>query len=88
MHIIIPNGESLKGSPSSSVLCCVIDLDLSSVGSADDFHYTNQGRNPVIDGVDDAKEMSSTRHAFTLLGKVVHQICCSVSSGCIAEVLC
>lgn len=35
---------------------------------ADDFHYTKQGRNPVIDGVDDAKEMSTTRNAFTLLG--------------------
>uniref|UniRef100_A0A8C2DCR7 Myosin VAa n=1 Tax=Cyprinus carpio TaxID=7962 RepID=A0A8C2DCR7_CYPCA len=35
---------------------------------ANDFHYTKQGRNPVIDGVDDAKEMSTTRNAFTLLG--------------------
>ncbi|KAF4101618.1 unconventional myosin-Va isoform X6 [Onychostoma macrolepis] len=38
------------------------------LGKADDFHYTKQGRNPVIDGVDDAKEMSSTRNAFILLG--------------------
>uniref|UniRef100_A0A673MAJ1 Unconventional myosin-Va n=1 Tax=Sinocyclocheilus rhinocerous TaxID=307959 RepID=A0A673MAJ1_9TELE len=38
------------------------------LGKADDFHYTKQGRNPVIDGVDDAKEMSTTRNAFTLLG--------------------
>ncbi|XP_051512655.1 unconventional myosin-Va [Myxocyprinus asiaticus] len=38
------------------------------LGMANDFHYTKQGRNPVIDGVDDAKEMSSTRNAFTLLG--------------------
>ncbi|XP_036390420.1 unconventional myosin-Va isoform X8 [Megalops cyprinoides] len=38
------------------------------LGSADDFHCTNQGRNPVIEGVDDAKEMSTTRNAFTLLG--------------------
>uniref|UniRef100_A0A3B4CZX3 Unconventional myosin-Va n=1 Tax=Pygocentrus nattereri TaxID=42514 RepID=A0A3B4CZX3_PYGNA len=38
------------------------------LGSADVFHYTKQGRNPVIDGVDDAKEMSTTRNAFTLLG--------------------
>ncbi|XP_057203384.1 unconventional myosin-Va isoform X2 [Triplophysa rosa] len=36
--------------------------------TANDFHYTKQGRNPVIDGVDDAKEMSTTRNAFTLLG--------------------
>ncbi|XP_066541823.1 unconventional myosin-Va [Hoplias malabaricus] len=40
-------------------------LKLSSAG---DFHYTKQGRNPVIDGVDDAKEMSTTRNAFILLG--------------------
>uniref|UniRef100_A0A4W5MKP1 Myosin VA n=1 Tax=Hucho hucho TaxID=62062 RepID=A0A4W5MKP1_9TELE len=32
------------------------------LGSADDFHCTNQGRNPVIDGVDDAKEMCTTQH--------------------------
>uniref|UniRef100_A0A671RSZ4 Unconventional myosin-Va-like n=1 Tax=Sinocyclocheilus anshuiensis TaxID=1608454 RepID=A0A671RSZ4_9TELE len=38
------------------------------LGKADDFHYTKQGRNPVIDGTDDAKEMSTTRNAFTLLG--------------------
>lgn len=38
-------------------------------GTANDFHYTKQGRNPVIDGVDDAKEMSTTRNAFTLLGQ-------------------
>ncbi|XP_059362164.1 unconventional myosin-Va-like isoform X4 [Carassius carassius] len=38
------------------------------LGKADEFHYTKQGRNPVIDGIDDAKEMSTTRNAFTLLG--------------------
>ncbi|KAJ8343984.1 hypothetical protein SKAU_G00313130 [Synaphobranchus kaupii] len=38
------------------------------LGSADDFHCTNQGQNPVIDGIEDAKEMSTTRNAFTLLG--------------------
>ncbi|XP_056112684.1 unconventional myosin-Va isoform X5 [Rhinichthys klamathensis goyatoka] len=38
------------------------------LGKADNFHYTKQGRNPVIDGIDDAKEMSTTRNAFTLLG--------------------
>uniref|UniRef100_A0AAZ3SCF8 Myosin VAa n=1 Tax=Oncorhynchus tshawytscha TaxID=74940 RepID=A0AAZ3SCF8_ONCTS len=38
------------------------------LGSADVFHCTNQGRNPVIDGVDDAKEMCTTQHAFSLLG--------------------
>ncbi|XP_077104329.1 unconventional myosin-Va isoform X2 [Siphateles boraxobius] len=38
------------------------------LGKADNFHYTKQGRNPVIDGIDDAKEMSTTRNAFALLG--------------------
>ncbi|KAM9352451.1 unconventional myosin-Va-like [Symphorus nematophorus] len=38
------------------------------LGCADDFHCTNQGQSPVIDGVDDAKEMCSTRKAFSMLG--------------------
>ncbi|XP_029289652.1 LOW QUALITY PROTEIN: unconventional myosin-Va-like [Cottoperca gobio] len=38
------------------------------LGCADDFHCTNQGQSPVIDGVDDAKEMCKTRRAFSLLG--------------------
>ncbi|KAM4553693.1 unconventional myosin-Va-like isoform 1-T1 [Fundulus diaphanus] len=38
------------------------------LGCADDFNYTNQGQSPVIDGVDDAKEMRKTRRAFSLLG--------------------
>lgn len=38
-------------------------------GSTEDFHYTNQGQSPVIEGVDDAKEMCNTRRAFSLLGK-------------------
>ncbi|KAM7002579.1 LOW QUALITY PROTEIN: unconventional myosin-Va-like [Tautogolabrus adspersus] len=38
------------------------------LGCAEDFHYTNQGQSPVIDGVDDAKEMCNTRKAFSLLG--------------------
>ncbi|XP_040893941.1 unconventional myosin-Va-like isoform X1 [Toxotes jaculatrix] len=38
------------------------------LGCADDFHCTNQGQSPVIDGVNDAKEMCNTRRAFTLLG--------------------
>nr|XP_057931093.1 unconventional myosin-Va-like isoform X2 [Doryrhamphus excisus] len=38
------------------------------LGSADDFHCTNQGENPVIDGMDDTKEMCNTRRALTLLG--------------------
>ncbi|XP_070827541.1 unconventional myosin-Va-like [Chaetodon trifascialis] len=38
------------------------------LGCADDFHCTNQGQSPVIDGVDDAKELCDTRRAFSLLG--------------------
>uniref|UniRef100_A0A8B9E2Z0 Unconventional myosin-Va n=1 Tax=Anser cygnoides TaxID=8845 RepID=A0A8B9E2Z0_ANSCY len=38
------------------------------LGNADYFHYTKQGGSPVIDGVDDAKEMVNTRQACTLLG--------------------
>ncbi|XP_063758462.1 unconventional myosin-Va-like isoform X2 [Eleginops maclovinus] len=38
------------------------------LGCADDFHCTNQGQSPVIEGVDDAKEMSKTRKAFSRLG--------------------
>uniref|UniRef100_A0A2K6FYF9 Unconventional myosin-Va n=1 Tax=Propithecus coquereli TaxID=379532 RepID=A0A2K6FYF9_PROCO len=36
--------------------------------NADNFHYTMQGGSPVIEGVDDAKEMAHTRQACTLLG--------------------
>ncbi|XP_049330371.1 unconventional myosin-Va isoform X2 [Astyanax mexicanus] len=38
------------------------------LGRADDFHCTNQGGNPVIDGVDDVQEMQATQRAFSLLG--------------------
>uniref|UniRef100_A0A8D2LYX1 Myosin VA n=1 Tax=Varanus komodoensis TaxID=61221 RepID=A0A8D2LYX1_VARKO len=38
--------------------------------NADYFHYTKQGGSPVIDGIDDAKEMMNTRRACTLLGIV------------------
>uniref|UniRef100_A0A8C4HJQ7 Myosin VAa n=1 Tax=Dicentrarchus labrax TaxID=13489 RepID=A0A8C4HJQ7_DICLA len=38
------------------------------LSSANDFLYTRQGRSPVIGGVDDTKELSTTRNAFTLLG--------------------
>uniref|UniRef100_A0A8D2LWA8 Unconventional myosin-Va n=1 Tax=Varanus komodoensis TaxID=61221 RepID=A0A8D2LWA8_VARKO len=40
------------------------------LGNADYFHYTKQGGSPVIDGIDDAKEMMNTRRACTLLGIV------------------
>ncbi|XP_034435615.1 unconventional myosin-Va isoform X5 [Hippoglossus hippoglossus] len=38
------------------------------LSSANNFLYTRQGRSPVIDGVDDTKELCTTRNAFTLLG--------------------
>uniref|UniRef100_A0A4W6FGT8 Myosin VA n=1 Tax=Lates calcarifer TaxID=8187 RepID=A0A4W6FGT8_LATCA len=38
------------------------------LSNANDFLYTRQGRSPVIDGVDDTKELCTTRNAFTLLG--------------------
>ncbi|XP_039768855.1 unconventional myosin-Va isoform X6 [Ornithorhynchus anatinus] len=38
------------------------------LGTANYFHYTRQGGSPVIDGIDDAKEMAQTRKACTLLG--------------------
>uniref|UniRef100_A0A7N8WMG3 Unconventional myosin-Va n=1 Tax=Mastacembelus armatus TaxID=205130 RepID=A0A7N8WMG3_9TELE len=38
------------------------------LSNANDFLYTMQGRSPVIEGVDDTKELCTTRHAFTLLG--------------------
>ncbi|XP_075753381.1 unconventional myosin-Va isoform X8 [Pelodiscus sinensis] len=38
------------------------------LGNATYFHYTKQGSSPVIDGIDDAKEMVHTRQACTLLG--------------------
>lgn len=39
-------------------------------GRANEFLYTRQGRSPVIDGVDDTKELSTTRQAFALLGNM------------------
>ncbi|XP_052400550.1 unconventional myosin-Va isoform X2 [Carassius gibelio] len=45
------------------------------LGSTDDFPYTNQGRSPIIEGVNDLKEMEATRKAFSLLGITeVHQM--------------
>ncbi|XP_055517070.1 LOW QUALITY PROTEIN: unconventional myosin-Va-like [Leucoraja erinacea] len=38
------------------------------LGHALNFNYTNFGGSPVIEGIDDAKEMMNTRHACTLLG--------------------
>ncbi|XP_069838817.1 unconventional myosin-Va isoform X2 [Dendropsophus ebraccatus] len=38
------------------------------LGNANSFLYTKQGRSPVIDGIDDAKELRNTRQACALLG--------------------
>ncbi|XP_043934210.1 unconventional myosin-Vb isoform X2 [Protopterus annectens] len=38
------------------------------LGSAEDFFFTNQGGDAVINGVDDAEEFEKTRQAFSLLG--------------------
>ncbi|XP_068586287.1 unconventional myosin-Va isoform X1 [Cebidichthys violaceus] len=44
------------------------EFKMLKLSNANDFLYTRQGRSPVIDGVDDTKELSTTRKAFTLLG--------------------
>ncbi|XP_077476300.1 unconventional myosin-Va isoform X5 [Stigmatopora argus] len=38
------------------------------LSNANNFLYTRQGRSPVIEGVDDSKELGTTRNAFSLLG--------------------
>ncbi|XP_071989360.1 unconventional myosin-Vb isoform X2 [Engystomops pustulosus] len=56
----------------SSALPEFADLSLSQ---AEDFFYTSQGGDTVIDGVDDADDFEKTRQAFTLLGvKESHQM--------------
>lgn len=47
--------------------CHTCGVSLHS-GGANQFLYTRQGRSPVIDGVDDTKELGTTRQAFALLG--------------------
>ncbi|XP_063782172.1 unconventional myosin-Va isoform X2 [Pseudophryne corroboree] len=44
------------------------EFSMLKLGNASSFHYTMQGRSPVIDGVDDAKELRNTRQACALLG--------------------
>lgn len=51
-----------------SLANCSLPIQLLCEGCADDFLCTNQGQSRIIDGVDDAKEMCSTRKAFSLLG--------------------
>jgi len=52
-------------------LCASHDLpEFASfkLAPSSEFEYTNQGRNSVITGVDDAKDLTATRQAFSLLG--------------------
>ncbi|KAF3854944.1 hypothetical protein F7725_022999 [Dissostichus mawsoni] len=46
------------------------------LGCADDFHFTNQGQSPVIDGVDDAKDMriseSDQMSIYQILAAILH----------------
>ncbi|XP_078540969.1 unconventional myosin-Va isoform X2 [Lissotriton helveticus] len=44
------------------------DFKMLRLGHANNFRYTSQGGNPLIDGINDAKEMVNTRQACTLLG--------------------
>uniref|UniRef100_A0A452VEU5 Unconventional myosin-Va n=1 Tax=Ursus maritimus TaxID=29073 RepID=A0A452VEU5_URSMA len=44
------------------------EFKMLRLGNANNFHYTKQGGSPVIEGVDDTKEMAHTRQACTLLG--------------------
>uniref|UniRef100_F6ZFH5 Unconventional myosin-Va n=1 Tax=Callithrix jacchus TaxID=9483 RepID=F6ZFH5_CALJA len=44
------------------------EFKMLRLGNANDFNYTKQGGSPMIEGVDDAKEMAHTRQACTLLG--------------------
>nr|XP_010598390.1 unconventional myosin-Va isoform X3 [Loxodonta africana] len=44
------------------------EFQMLQLGNANYFNYTKQGGSPVIEGVDDAKEMAHTRQACTLLG--------------------
>ncbi|XP_058485350.1 unconventional myosin-Va isoform X1 [Solea solea] len=44
------------------------EFKILNLSRANDFLYTRQGHSPVIEGVDDTKELRNTRHAFTLLG--------------------
>lgn len=53
-----------------NLLTFVVVVVVFHSGSANNFLYTRQGRSPVIDGVDDTKELCTTRNAFTLLGNI------------------
>ena len=46
------------------------NLDFKFLFAADpeNFNYTNQGENALIDGVDDAEEFLNTKEAMSLLG--------------------
>uniref|UniRef100_A0A4X1T7Y9 Unconventional myosin-Va n=1 Tax=Sus scrofa TaxID=9823 RepID=A0A4X1T7Y9_PIG len=48
------------------------EFNMLRLGNANNFNYTKQGGSPMIEGVDDAKEMAHTRQACTLLGIFIH----------------
>lgn len=64
---VLPRGMGVVGSPVG--LCCFHHPHISSSGGAETFYYTQQGRCGA--GTDDASDLDSTRHAFSLLGTVL-----------------
>lgn len=46
---------------------CIFSLP----AGAEDFYYTSQGGDTSLEGMEDSGDLEKTRHAFTLLGKVV-----------------
>jgi len=64
------NNQSINQLP-NQVLLSPINSHISFSGHPDDFHYLNQGDNPVIPNVDDADCFDETREAMDLVG--IHQ---------------
>uniref|UniRef100_UPI00398F3F39 unconventional myosin-Vb n=1 Tax=Pristiophorus japonicus TaxID=55135 RepID=UPI00398F3F39 len=51
------------------------DFKELNLSSAEDYFYTTQGGNTLIEGINDAEDLDRTWHAFTLLGvKDAHQM--------------
>ncbi|KAI4555093.1 hypothetical protein MJT46_015479 [Ovis ammon polii x Ovis aries] len=61
--------------PSPGQGCSPTEVLVRGKSCAEDFFYTSQGGNTVIEGVDDAEDFEKTRQAFTLVGvRESHQI--------------
>lgn len=45
-----------------------LDFMFLIAAGPENFNYTNQGENALIDGVDDAEEFLNTKEAMSLLG--------------------